>query len=125
MKVFFFILKYCHSAVMKNQVGKMQFMSILFTNSTKIQSNLSVADMLYNRHLVIVDTFLRNWQNHIQTPIEKSLYCRQADTFFEHHNILGKIYLLIADTSRLVGKIENKCMLLFGIFLYFNMKLII
>ena len=91
-------MKYCHSAVTKNQAGKMQFMSILFTNSTKIQSSMSVADMLYNKHLVIVDTFLTNWQNHIQILIEKSLYCRQAATFFEQHKILGKIYLLIADT---------------------------
>ena len=38
------------------------------------QSNLSIADMLYNGHLVIGDTFLRNRPNHGQTPIEKPLY---------------------------------------------------
>ena len=30
--------------------------------------------MLYNGHLVIADTFLRNWPNHGQTLIEKPLY---------------------------------------------------
>ena len=39
-------------------------------------------------------------------------------------NILGRIYLLIADTILLVGKKENICMFLFETFLYFNMKLI-
>ena len=49
-----------------------------------------------------------------------------ADTFFEHRvNILSKIYLLIADTLWLVGKIGNSRMFLFDTFLYFNMKLII
>ena len=63
--------------------------------------------MLYNGHLVIADTFLRNRPNHGQTLIEKPLSSGHfysghfviADTFFEHRvNILGKIYLLIADT---------------------------
>ena len=48
-----------------------------------------------------------------------------VDTSFEHRvNILGKIYLLIADTILLVGKKENTCIFLFDTFLYFNMKLI-
>ena len=40
----------------------------------KIQSNLSIADMLYSGHLVIADTFLRNRPNNGQTLIEKPLY---------------------------------------------------
>ena len=49
----------------------------------------------------------------------------KADTSFEHRmNILGKIYLLIANTIWLVGKKESTCMFLFDTFLYFNMKLI-
>ena len=45
-----------------------------FNNSYKLQSNLSIADMLYNGHLVIADTFLRNRLNHGETLIEKPLY---------------------------------------------------
>ena len=37
----------------------------------KIQSNLAIADVLYNGRLVIVDTFLRNRSNHGQTLKEK------------------------------------------------------
>ena len=52
--------------------------AVFLTNSAfrwkLVQSNLSIADMLYSRHLVIADTFLRNWQNHVQTLIEKPLY---------------------------------------------------
>ena len=48
-----------------------------------------------------------------------------AEAFFEHRvNILGNIYLLIADTLWLVGKIENTSMFLFDAFFYFDMKLI-
>ena len=39
-----------------------------------LQSNLSIADILYNGHVVIADTFLRNRINHRQTLIEKPLY---------------------------------------------------
>ena len=89
--------------------------------------------MLYKGYLVIADTFLRNWPSHGQILIEKSLYKGHlkrtfviGDTFFEHRvNILGKIYLLIADTLWLVGKIENTWMFLLDTFLYFNMKFII
>ena len=38
-----------------------------------LQSNLSVANMLYNGHVVIADTFLRNRPNHGQTLKEKPL----------------------------------------------------
>ena len=41
-----------------------------------MQSNLSITDMLYNRHLVIADTFLRDRPNRRQTPFEKTLYDR-------------------------------------------------
>ena len=40
-----------------------------------LQSNLSIADMLYCGHLVIADTFLRNQPNYGETLIEKPL-CR-------------------------------------------------
>ena len=82
-----------------------------------VQSNLYIADMLYNGHLVIADTFLRNWPNHGQTLIEKPLksghfysgYLAQHH-FFEHRvNLFGKIYVLIADTLWLVAKIVNTC----------------
>ena len=39
-----------------------------------LQSNLFIADMLYNEHLVIADPFPRNWPNHAQILIEKPLY---------------------------------------------------
>ena len=39
-----------------------------------LQSNLFIADMLYNEHLVIADPFPRNRPNHAQTLIEKPLY---------------------------------------------------
>ena len=105
-----------------------------WTDRIVIQSKLSIADMLHNRHLVIVDISLRNRPNHGQTLIEIPLYSGHfysghfviAGTFFKHRvYILGKIYLLIADTLWLVGKIENTWKVLFDTFLYFNMKLII
>ena len=81
--------------------------------------------MLYNGHLVIAGTFLRNRPNHGQTLKEKTLYTfAVADTSFEHRvNILGKIYLLIVDYDWL-GKKESTCVFLFDACLYFNMKLI-
>ena len=39
-----------------------------------LQSNLSVADMLYNVNLVIGDTLLRNQPNHGHTLLEKPRY---------------------------------------------------
>ena len=39
-----------------------------------VQSNLSIADMLYSGHLVIADTFLRDRPNRSQTRLEKPLY---------------------------------------------------
>ena len=47
---------------------------MFFVTVLIIQSNLSVADILYNGRLVIADTFLRNWLNHGQTHIGKPLY---------------------------------------------------
>ena len=49
-----------------------------------LQSNLPIADMLYNGHLVIVNTFLRNRLNHGQTLVEKPLYSGQ----FYSRNVL-------------------------------------
>ena len=72
--------------------------------------------MLYNGHLIIADTFLKNQPNHDQTLIEKPLYSEHfysrylllADTSFERRvNILAKVYFLIADTIWLIGKKEN------------------
>ena len=45
-----------------------------FVKGPSVQSNLSIADMLYNGHLVIAETFLRNLPNHGQTLIEKPLH---------------------------------------------------
>ena len=60
----------------------------ILTN-TYIHTNQSIADMLYNVHLVIVNTILRNRRNHGQTLKEKPLF---SGHFFEHRvNILGKI----------------------------------
>ena len=43
--------------------------------------------MLYNGHLVIADTFLRNRPNHGQTLIEKPLYSGPPVTAsVEHHD---------------------------------------
>ena len=65
-----------------------------------LQSNLFIADMLYNEHLVIADPFPRNWPNHAQTLIEKPLYSGhfysqyllQQTFFFEHRvNFSDKI----------------------------------
>ena len=90
--------------------------------------------MLYNGHVVIVETFLRNRPNHGQILIEKPLnsghfysgHLLQRTLIFEHRvNILGKIYLLLADTSMIGWEKENTCTFLFDAFLYFNMKLII
>ena len=39
-----------------------------------IESNMSIADMLYNGHLVIADTFLRDRLNRGQTLLEKPLH---------------------------------------------------
>ena len=52
------------------------FFSDLPQNGATIDVNLPIVDMLYNGHLVIADTFLRNWLNHGQTLIEKPLYSR-------------------------------------------------
>ena len=84
--------------------------------------------MLYNGHLVIADTFLRELPNPGQTLLEKPLIADIIipDTFFEHRmNILDKTYLLIGNTLWLVGKKENTCMFLTDTFPYFNIKLII
>ena len=50
--------------------------SDLAQNGATIDVNLPIVDMLYNGHLVIAATFLRNWLNHGQTLIEKPLYSR-------------------------------------------------
>ena len=78
-----------------------------------IQWNLSIADTLYSGHLVIADTFSRNWTNHGQTLIEKPLYSGHfysghlviADTFFWNRVDISYIsYLSIADTLIFLGK---------------------
>ena len=75
--------------------------------------NLSIADTLYSGHLVIADTFSRNWTNHGQTLIEKPLYSGHfysghlviADTFFWNRVDISYIsYLSIADTLIFLGK---------------------
>ena len=78
-----------------------------------MQWNLSIADTLYSGHLVIADTFSRNWTNHRQTLIEKPLYSGHfysghlviADTFFWKRVDISYIsYLSIADTLIFLGK---------------------
>ena len=46
----------------------------LFLDFYILQSNLSITDMLYNGHLVIAYTFLRNRPIHGQALIEKPVY---------------------------------------------------
>ena len=68
--------------------------------------------MLYNGHLVIADTFLRNRPDHGQTLIGKPLYSGHfysghllQRTFFEHRlSILGKIFLLQRTPYDCLGK---------------------
>ena len=68
---------------------------VQFSQLGILQLNLSKADILYNGHLVMRGTFLKNRPITFK-PSEKPLYSGQ---FFEHRmNILGKIYLLIAGT---------------------------
>ena len=73
-----------------------------------MQSNLSIADMLYNRRLVIAETVLRNRPNNGQTLIE-NLYIADifiADICFSGHFFwtplehFGQNYLLRANTLK-------------------------
>ena len=80
-----------------------------------IQSNLSIADMLYNGHLVTADTFLRNRPIHGQTLIEKHTWRTLLCTTWP---IFVKIYFLIADTLWLVGRKENMHVFIWRIFLH-------
>ena len=83
----------------------------------------------------MADTSLRKRPNRGQTVIEKPPFSGhiysghllyKVDTAFEHRwNILGKIFLLIADPLWFVRKKGNTCIFLFDTFLSFNMKLII
>ena len=63
------------------------------TSGKEIQSNLSIADMLYNRHLVIADTFLRNRLNHNQNLMEKILY---SEHFHSIYLLKQTLFLSIA-----------------------------
>ena len=56
----------------------------------QLQSNLSIADMLYSGHLVIADIFSRNGPNNGQTLIEIPLYSGQ---FYSGH-LLWRTYFL-------------------------------
>ena len=56
-----------------SQILQVKLASVFFLRML-LQSNLSIADMLYNGHLVIADTFLRNRPNHGQSLIDKPLY---------------------------------------------------
>ena len=94
-----------------------------------LQSNLSVAEMLYSGHLLIGDTFSWKRSNHGQTLIENPYI---ADTFIEDncysgHNLLApcekfkSIYLFIADTPYLYFlKNKNKLLLDFQVFVFDN-----
>ena len=94
-----------------------------------LQSNLSVAEMLYSGHLLIADTFSWKRSNHGQTLIENPYI---ADTFIEDncysgHNLLApcekfkSIYLFIADTPYLYFlKNKNKLLFDFQVFVFDN-----
>ena len=88
-----------------------------------LQSNLSIADMLHNRPLVIAETFLRNWPNHSQILIEKPQYSRHVFWVLREH--FGQ-NLLLNSGHCMIGRESRKYMhVLFDTFLYFNIKLII
>ena len=62
-------------------------MVVLWRHVTnKIQSNLSITDMLYSEHPAIKDNFSWNQSNHSQTLIEKPIY---SGHFYSGHNLLA------------------------------------
>ena len=84
--------------------------------------------MLYNGHLVIAETLLRNRPNHGQTLIEKPLY---NGHFYSGHILReprehsGQNLPRNSGHSMIGWEKENTCMFLFDAFFYFNMKFII
>ena len=91
-----------------------------------IQSNLSIADMLYNGHLVMADTFLRNRSNHGQTLVEKPLYSGyfySGHFFWAPREYFGQ-NLPLNCGHYLISWEKRKHMHVFiHTLLYFNMKL--
>ena len=75
------------------------------SNATEVQSNLFITDMLYNGHLVIADTFLRDRPNHGQSLIEKPLYSGyfySGHFFWAPHEYFGQ-YLPLNSGHLIVG----------------------
>ena len=69
--------------------------------SKLIQSNLSLADMLHNGHLVIANTYFKEPEESRSNSHRETLYSGHfySEHLFEWHmNISGKIYFLIAVT---------------------------
>ena len=85
-----FLLQSLQSLICKTMYEDIFSTKINFRTNIKqlLQSNLSIVDMIYNRHLVILDNFLENKLNHGQTLAEKSLtYIADtciAETIFRH-----------------------------------------
>ena len=77
-----------------------------------LQSNLSVADMLYSGYLVIADIFSQNWPNHGQTVKEKLPYSAHFQllqrTQFVWYGVksLSQIYLFKTALYIFCGKIK-------------------
>ena len=100
-----FLLQSLQSLICKTMYEDIFSTKINFRTNIKqlLQSNLSIVDMIYNRHLVILDNFLENKLNHGQTLAEKSLtYMADtciAETIFRHRvKNSSQIYLFTADT---------------------------
>ena len=91
-----------------------------------IQSNLSIADMLYTGHLAIADTFQRKRPNHGQTLIKNTAYICYGGHFFWTPREHFRQNSPLKSGHPLIGwKKENTWMLLLDTFHYFNMKIII
>ena len=117
----------------------MEILTVRQRNFTRLLTPLHTVKPVYSGHAIqrtpansghfFMEPAESRSNSHRKTSLWRTLLERTfviADTFFEHCvSILGKIYLLIADTLWLVGKKENACMFLFDAFLYFNMKLVI
>ena len=90
-----------------------------FISGDKIQS----MDMICNKHLVIVDTFLRNQPHHGQTFIEKPLYSKlfyRGPFFWAPREHFGQ-NLILNSGHLMTGWKNGKYMdVLFDIFFYFN-----
>ena len=79
----------------------------------RLQSNLSIVDMLYSRHLVIASSLLWNRQNHDHNFIEK------PDTFIADNCYSGYIFLTPHETFNPSFSLYSR----HHIFFYGNVKI--